>query len=111
MLSVVEIQFAREQNRRRMQPARSNVGSFFSSLFPAVRLVIVIPGFISLHFFDDAGVRDRSSSAIDHDLITVGVVAVVMRVEGESNGFGCDRANLGRMFCAPEGKFASITRT
>src|SRR5437870_6814848 len=94
MFSVIENHLAREENRRRLELRRCNVGPRLGGIFPAAGLARVITRLVALHLVDHAGVRDGSRSVVDPHLVTVGVISVMMSVEGEANRLVGERANL-----------------
>ena len=84
MRTVIKNQFPREKHRGRFETTGLNIGAGFCGFLPAARRIRIVSGFVALHLLDDAGVRYRGRAILDPNLIAVGVVAVMMRIEGKT---------------------------
>src|ERR1700733_15485404 len=69
---------------------RPGLGRFF----PTPRLAAIVARLVALHLLNHAGMRYRRCAVIHPDLIAVGVIAMMMRVESESDRLRRDRPNL-----------------
>src|SRR6266496_6154383 len=82
MRTVIKNQFPREKHRGRFETTGLDIGAGFCGFLPTARLIPIVSGFVALHLLDDPGVRYRGRAIFDPNLITVGVVAVMMGIEG-----------------------------
>ena len=96
VLTVIENHVFAEEECRRFQFARCDIRARLGALLPATRLVAIITRLVFLHFFDDADMRHWRGAIFDPDLVAVGVVAMMMRIECETDRLICDGANLGK---------------
>src|SRR5204862_1694593 len=57
----------------------------FRGVLPAAWLGVVIAGFIFFHLGNNTDMRDRHRAVVHPDLIAVGVIAMMMRIESKTN--------------------------
>ena len=71
-----------------------NIGAGLCRVLPSARFAAVIAGLIALHFFKYSCVRYRCRSILKPNLIAVGVIAMMVCIEGEPDRLGCNRPDF-----------------
>src|SRR5215813_576466 len=104
MLAIVKVQLFGEEDRWRFEFAGFYVGAFFGGLFPVAGLAAVVASFVEAHFFDDTRVSNGDATILNKDLIAIGVIAMVMCVEGEADGLVGDGADFADDQLSPGGE-------
>src|SRR6266542_1124777 len=102
--SVVEDQSVREEHARGLELRGPHVLALLRGVFPPAGLAAEQSRLVLLHLLDHARVRHRRGALLDPHLVAVGVVPVVMGVEGETDRLVGDRADLGDDLPGPRGE-------
>src|SRR5450631_3505041 len=94
MLAIVKVKLIGEKNRRWLELAGFYIGTFFRRRFPISRLIAVVARFIPPHLVDYARVRDCNAAVLSENLVTVSMIAMMMRIKGEPNWLFRDGADF-----------------
>src|SRR4051794_32883906 len=95
MFAVVEDHVLIVKQGGRFQFSSGDIFAALGSIFPSTRLAAVITSFVLLHLVYDARMGHWHRSVVHPHLVAIRMVAMMMRIKGEANGFITDGLDLG----------------
>ena len=104
MLPVVEDQLVAIEQRGRLQARVLHVVAFLRLVLPSPGIAAEEAGLVLAHLGDYVFLRDRHRAVVDPHLVAVGVIAVVVGIEHESNRLIGLRLDLRHDFPGAGGK-------